>query len=131
MRLRVLCALCGNEFLVLDDARRYRVFREMRRQRFADFLDRFHERVAEFLVLKVLAHLIDKTLPKSFAAFFVNRLVSDHGELVGARRDENEDGVLVLCFVHSEVMKFFLRRNQRITAEFAALNINTDLAGSL
>jgi hypothetical protein len=32
-------------------------------------------------------------------------------------------------FVHTEPMKFPLRRNQRIASRFTALNINADLTG--
>jgi len=41
----------------------------MGRERVADFIDRFDQRVIEFFVLKMLAHPIDKTLPELRAAF--------------------------------------------------------------
>ena len=86
----------------------------MRRQRFARFLNPFDYRVAEFLVSKMLAHSFNESLPKSFAAFFVDRFVPHDGELVGARRHENEDGVAFGRLVHAEAMEFFLRRVERI-----------------
>ena len=88
----------------------------MRGQQFADFLDRFDDCVAEFLVLKMCAHSIDKSLPELFAAFFMNRFIADHGKLARARRHENEHGIAFARFVNTELMKFLLRRDKWIEA---------------
>ena len=101
----------------------------MRRQHLADFINRFGERVAEFLILKMDAHSIHNVLPELFAAFFVNRFVADNGELVGPRRYENKYGVALASLVHCETLKFLLRNHHRIGVEFAALNINANFAG--
>ena len=74
-------------------------------------------------------HRLDQSLPELFAAFFVNGLIADHGKLVRARRHENEHGVAFRRLVHSEPMKFFLRGNQWIDIQFAALNKDADLPG--
>ena len=108
---------------------RRRSFREMRSQQLTDFLDRFDDCVAEFLVLKMRAHSIDKSLPELFAAFFMNRLVAYHGKLMRAGRDENEHGVAFARSVHAESIKFFLRSNQWIGTQLAALNIDPYLTG--
>jgi hypothetical protein len=102
----------------------------MRRQHLADFINRFGERVAEFFILKMNPHSIHNVLPELFAAFFMNRLVADNGEFVGPRRYENKDGVALVGFVHSKALKFFLCNDQRIGAQFAALNKDANLAGS-
>ena len=86
----------------------------MRRQRFARFLNPFDYRVAEFLVSKMVAHEIDNALPVTLAAFFVDRFVPHDGELVGARRHENEDSVAFGRLVHAEAIEFFLRGVERI-----------------
>lgn len=83
-------------------------------QRFAGFLDRLDEGVAEFLVSKMLAHSIDQSLPELFPALFVDRLVADDREFVRARRDENENTILLSGFVHVEPVKFLLGRKQGI-----------------
>jgi hypothetical protein len=101
----------------------------MRRQHLADFIYRFGERVAEFFILKMNPHSIHNVLPELFAAFFMNRLVADNGEFVGPRRYENKDGVALASLVHSETLKFLLRKHHRIGFEFAALNINANFAG--
>ena len=101
----------------------------MRRQHLADFVDRFCQRVSEFFILKMNPHSIDNVLPELFAAFFVNRLVADNGEFVSPRSHENKDGVALLGLVHSESSKFLLRNRNCIRLEFAALNINANLAG--
>ena len=102
----------------------------MRSERFAGFLDRFDQRVAEFLVSEMFAHSIDESLPESFAALFVDRFVPHDSKLVSARRDENEHGIAFGCFMHSESMKFFLRGDQRIDIQLSALDKNANLTGS-
>ena len=101
----------------------------MRGQHSAYFINRFGERVAEFFILKMNPHSIHNVLPELFAAFFMNRLVADNGEFVGPRRYENKDGVALASLVHSETLKFLLRKHHRIGFEFAALNINANFAG--
>jgi hypothetical protein len=98
-------------------------------QYFSDFLDRLDDGVTEFLVPKMRAHSIDEALPEFFAAFFVNGLIADHGKPMRARRDQNEHGVAVRCFVHPEPMKFLLRGGQRIDNQLSTLNINANLTG--
>lgn len=103
----------------------------MRRQHLADFLDGFGDSAAKLLVLKMRPHSINDLPPELFAAFFVNRFVADNGELVGPRRYENKDGIALASFVHSETLKLFLCNDQRIGAQFSALNVNANLAGGL
>ncbi len=102
----------------------------MRRQQFADFLNPFDQRVAEFLVLKMLPHFIHNALPELLAAFFVNRFISNNSELACARRYENQHRIALACFVHAEALKFLLCSNQGIRIQLAALNINANLARS-
>jgi hypothetical protein len=102
--------------------------RKMRGQYSADFINRFDQRVAEVLILKMDAHSIHNVLPELFAAFFVNRLVADDGEFVRPGRYENKDGVALASLVHSETLKFLLGSCHRIRLEPAALNINANFA---
>ena len=88
----------------------------MRSEHFTSFLDRFDNCVAEFLLLKMRAHSIDKSLPELFAAFFMDRLIAHHGKLMRARRHENEHGIAFASFVHTKPMKFLLRRDKWIDA---------------
>ena len=88
----------------------------MRRERFTSFLDRLDDCLAEFLVPKMRAHSIDKSLPELFAAFFMNRFIAHHGKLVRARHHENEHGIAFARFVNAEPMKFLLRRDKWIEA---------------
>ena len=83
-------------------------------QRFAGFLDRLDQGVAELLVSKMVAHSIDQPLPELFPALFVNRLVADDSEFVRARRDENKNGISRSGFVHAQPVKFLLGRKQGI-----------------
>src|SRR5437773_6839771 len=102
----------------------------MRGQQFADFANRLDQRVAKLLVLKMRPHSFDNMLPELVATFLVNGFIADDGELVRAWRDENQNRVLLTRLVHAKLMKLFLRCSEWIAAKFAALNINTNLAGS-
>ena len=59
-----------------------RCSRKMRSERFANFLNCFNQRVAEFLILKMHSHSVHHALPELVAAFLVNRFVADYGKLV-------------------------------------------------
>ena len=101
----------------------------MRGQHFADFLNRLDQRVAEFLILKMRPHLLYNVLPEFLAAFLVNRFVTNNGELVRARRHENQHRIALARFVHIEPMKLPLCRNERITFQFATLDQGANLTG--
>ena len=98
-------------------------------QRFANFLDRLDQRVTEFFVSKMFAHSGNKVLPKLFTAPFVDGFIADHGELMRAGCDKNEDAVAFACLVHSEPLEFFLCRHERIALQLSTLNIDADLRG--
>ncbi len=76
----------------------------MRGQQFADFLNRFDQRVAEFLILKMRPHSFDNTLPKLVAAFLVDGLVPHHSKLVCTWGHENQHRVSLTRFVHTKLM---------------------------
>lgn len=103
----------------------------MRCQDLARFFDGFSEAAAEFVVLKMSAHLIHKTLPRLFAAFFVNCFVADNRKFMRAWRDEDQHGVAVARFLHAELLKFPLRSCQRIDIQFPALNVDANFPGCL
>jgi len=102
----------------------------MRGQQFADFLDTFDDGAAKLLVLKMCPHSTYNVLPELLAAFFVNRFIANNSELVCSWRYENQHRIALAGLVHSETLKLFLRNDQRIGAQFAALNINANFAGS-
>ena len=99
----------------------------MLRQNAADVANRIHERVGEAFVPEMFAHKIDNALPITLAALFVNGLIANDGELMRARRDENQDAIAFARLVHPEPMKSLLPRNQRIAIQLPALKINANL----
>lgn len=103
----------------------------MRGQHQAEFVNRLRQSVTEFFILKMGAHSIYNVPPELLAAFFVNRFIADDGEFVRSRRYENQHAIAFASFVHSETLKLFLCNDQRIGAQFAALNVNANLAGGL
>ena len=106
-----------------------RRLRKMRGQDFADFLDRLDQRVTELLILKMRPHVFRDSLPEHVAAFLVDRFVANNGELVRARRHENQHRITLARFVHIEPMKLPLCRNERITFQFATLDQDANLTG--
>ena len=102
----------------------------MRAEQFAYLLNAFDDGVTEFLVLKMRAHCIYNPLPEFIAAFLVNRFVADYGEFMCPGRNENEHRIALACFIHLQSMKFFLRRDQWICLQLAALDVNANLTGS-
>ncbi len=103
----------------------------MRGQQFADFLNRLDDSATEFLALKMRAHSFHNTPPEFLAAFLMNRFVADNREFVRSRRYENQHRIALTGLVHSEPLKFLLRNDQRIDRQFAALDINANLARAL
>src|SRR5437763_6863205 len=101
----------------------------MLRKHFAGFPDRFDECAAEFFILEMPAHSINKVLPELFPALFVDSFITHHSELMRAGRNENEHSIALARFVHAKALKFFLRGNQCIGAQLAALTINPNLTG--
>jgi len=87
---------------------------KMRGEHISDFLNRLDQRVTELLVLKMCPHFLDNGLPKLLAAFFVNRLVANDGELVSAWRYEDQNRITLLRPVHTKLMKLLLRCNYRV-----------------
>src|ERR1700737_2725266 len=100
---------------------------KMSRQRFANFFDRFDQRVTEFFVPKMFAHPGNKVLPELLTAPFVDGFIAYHGELMRAGCDKNEDAVAFACLVHPKPLEFFLRRNHWITSQLSTLDIDADL----
>jgi hypothetical protein len=98
-------------------------------EQFADFLNTFDDGTTKFLLLEMLAHSIDNLLPEFRAAFLVNRFIADHGEFMRPGRNENEHGIALACFIHPQSTKFFLRRDQWVCLQLAALDVNANLAG--
>ena len=89
-------------------------FRKMRGQYAADFLNRFDQRIAKVLVLKMRPHSGHNLLPELVTAFLVNRLIANYSELVRAWHHENQDRIALARLVHAQLAKFSLRGSQRI-----------------
>ena len=97
-------------------------------QHLANFVNRLCQGMAEFFILKMNAHSIHNALPELFAAFFMNRLVTNNRELVRPRSNENKNGIALVRLVHSEPLELFLRNDQRIGVESTALDIDANFA---
>jgi len=107
-----------------------RTLRKMPGQHAPNLLNRFDQRVTELLGLKMRAHSFYNALPELFAAFLMNRLIANNGELIYTRRHEDQHRVALARLVHIEPMKLLLRRKKGITLQLAALDHNANLTGS-
>jgi hypothetical protein len=99
----------------------------MLRQSRANIPDRVHQRVGESLILKVLTHSFDDSLPQLLAASLMNGLVTNHRELVRAGRNKDQNRRPMPGFVHTELVKPLLCGHQRIAPEFSTLNIDPEI----
>ena len=61
----------------------------------------------------------------------MNGFVANDREFMSTGHYENQHGVALVRIVHTEPMKLSLRRNQWIGLQFAALNKNANLTGSI
>jgi len=80
-----------------------------------DLLDRFNQRIAKLLILKMHPHSFHDTLPEFIAAFFMNAVVPNNSKFMNTRCDKNEHRIALARLMHTEPMKLPLRRNERIT----------------
>ena len=103
----------------------------MLREHISNDCDRSADAFREFILAEAMVHCSDNTLPELVAAFFVNRVVADDGEFVRSRRYENQHRIALTGLVHSKPLKLFLRNDQRVGIQLAALNINADFARRL
>jgi len=94
-----------------------------------DFVDRFYQRIAELLPLKMRSHSFNDPLPEFIAAFFMNRVVANNRKFMNTRRDKNEHSIVLARLVHTEPMKPLPRRNQGITPQIPTLDQNANLTG--
>ena len=80
----------------------------------SDLLNRFDQRITEFLIAKMRSHFFNETLPEFIAAFLMDGVVSGDRKFMNPRRDKDKHGIAVLGLVHAELMKLLLSRDQRI-----------------
>ena len=91
--------------------------------------DRMYDSVGEALRLEVRPHRLRQRLPKRLAALLVHASVSDDRELLGARRNEDKNGVAFPRLRHPQSLELGPRIGHRV-GHITALNENADLARS-
>lgn len=79
-------------------------------QHISDDCNRSAYAFREFVLAEAMVHCGDNALPEFIAAFLMNRFIAHNGELMNTRRDKNEHRITLARLVHSEPMKFLLRR---------------------
>jgi hypothetical protein len=103
----------------------------MLRQHIADDCDRSANTFREFILAEAMVHCGDNVLPEFFAAFFVNRFITNDSEFMRARRYKNQHRIALPRLVHPEPMKLPLRHNEGIAIQLPALDQNANFAGRL
>ena len=101
--------------------------RKMLRQQAARLPDRMDDGVGEMLRVEVRPHRLRQRFPKRFAALLVYASISDDRELLGAGRNENENGVAITRLRHAKSLELDPRIGHRV-GHITALNENADLA---
>ncbi len=82
------------------------------------------------MLAEAMVHCSDNAIPEFFAAFLVNCYVPNHRKLPRPRRDPDKHSVSFARLLHAQAMKFFLRRDQWVCVQLAALDVNANLARS-
>ena len=103
--------------------------RKMRGQQFAGFLDAVDDAGSEIGFLKMAGHLTGQPLPKGVTAFLMHGSVADDGKFSGARRDKNQNPVVVACLRHAKPFELILGGGDGVLY-FLVADENTDFAGS-
>jgi len=98
-------------------------------QQLARLPDRMYDSVGEALRLEVRPHRLRQRLPKRLAALLVHASVSDDRELLGARRNEDKNGVAFPRLRHPQSLELGPRIGHRV-GHITALDENADLARS-
>ena len=79
--------------------------RKMLRQQAARLPDRMDDGVGEILRLEMRPHRLRQRFPKRLAALLVHASVADDRELLGARRNEDENGVAFTRLRHAKSLE--------------------------
>jgi len=103
----------------------------MRSQNTPQLSDRVHQGIRESLIAKMFAHFFHDALPQVISTFVVNPNIADYGKFLGARRYEYQHPVTCRSLVHFKPLKPLLSHRQSVGLQFASLQKNPDLAGSL
>jgi hypothetical protein len=98
-------------------------------QQKARFPDRMHDGIGEFLRLEVSPHRLRQLLPERLATLLVHASVSNDRELLGTRRDKNQDGVAIAGLHHAKSLELHARSGHRV-GHVTALNKDADFARS-
>lgn len=89
-------------------------------QKFPCTADSMQNSLGELPLSKIARHLVRDFLPKFIPALRVNGAVANDCKFSNARRDEKQNSVSLRRFLHSQMMKNFLRGGDRIFRFFAA-----------
>ena len=102
---------------------------KMLSQQLARLPDRMDDGLGKVLRLEVRPHRLRQRFPKRLAALLVHASVSNDRELLGARRNEDENAITFTRPRHAKSLELVARSGHRI-GHVTALNENADLARS-
>ena len=104
--------------------------RKMLRQQAARLPDRMDDGVGEVLRFEMRPHRLRQRLPKRLAALLVHASISNDRKLLGARRNEDENGIAFPRLRHAKSLELVAGIGDRV-GHITALNENADLARSV
>lgn len=102
----------------------------MHGQEIADGANGFENGVRVLSLLHQIGHHTSHFLPELVATFLMDSRISDDGELLARRRDENQDAVPMPGPVHPELCELLRSFGQR-RRDFPMRNEHADFAGAL
>ena len=99
----------------------------MLRQRFPRRVDSVDDSFGKFSLPKKISHDIGNAFPKWLATPGVHRRVPQYREVLRFRRNENQDGIPMLGFVHAQFHELVRACVTRV-ADFAMADIHANFA---
>ena len=103
--------------------------RKMLRQQAARLPDRMDDGVGKMLRFEMRPHRLRQRFPKRLATLLVHASISNDSELLGTRRNEDENGVAFTRLRHAKSLESVARIGHRV-GHITALNENADFARS-
>src|SRR5438477_11645606 len=88
----------------------------------------FDNPIREPVASKVFGHLVDDFLPTLLTTFLEYSFVTDHGKLLRAWDEVNQNAVSCPRFLHSQPHKFVLSSIDRIFFQFSTMNKNSNFS---
>ncbi len=86
----------------------------MFREYFSSLFHAVDNAFGEFRFTEIMTHGLRQSAPEFIPAFFMDGFITNHGKFVRARRNKNQDAIVLRGISHTQADKFFLRFGNRV-----------------